>query len=86
MLRSHYQHLRALLAVAIIAVVGLAVAVKVLAASNSCTANTALPASSTLPANSQARATLGHRGLTALRSAAIRYDGGPEEGTRGPGN
>jgi hypothetical protein len=66
-LRSHYVHLRTLLAVAMIAVVALTAAVVVLAAQHNSTANTAGPAS-----------------LTTQSSGTTRYDGGPEEGTRGP--
>jgi len=87
-LRSHYQHLRWLLGVMVIAVVGLTVAVVILAvnndsatsASNSSAANVAIPAAA---ASSQVGATLDHRGLQATPGLTTRYDGGPEEGTRG---
>jgi hypothetical protein len=58
-LRSHYVYLRTLLAIAMIAVVGLTIAVVVLARDN----DTGAPS---VP--------------------STRYDGGPEEGTRGPGH
>ena len=66
-LRSHYVHLRALLAVAMIAVVGLSGAVVILAT------------------NSDTRDIAPGPATQAITSgpAGIRYDGGPEEGTRG---
>ena len=65
-LRSNYQHLRALLAIAAIAIVGLTVAVVVLATNNATTispaAHRTAPATSA-PASAQAGAKLDHRGL-----------------------
>ena len=73
-LRSHYMHLRALLATAMIAVVGLTIAVVILATSDS--------------AGTSARATAPLRdhpiSAPAKTAPGQRYDGGPEEGTRGP--
>ena len=70
-LRSHYVHLRTLLAIAMIAVVGLTAAVVVLATDDgSAPARTAVP-SSAVP--SSATQSVG----------STRYDGGPDEGTRG---
>lgn len=68
-LRSHYVHLRAVLGIAMIAVVGLAVAVVILAttASSSTSVSAATPVAASAPA-----------------APDVRYDGGPEEGTRGP--
>jgi hypothetical protein len=66
-LRSHYNHLRALLAVAMIAVVGLTVAVVILANDNDDAGST----SAAVPVES---------GGT---PGEVRYDGGPEEGTAG---
>ena len=65
-LRSHYKHLRALLAIAMVAVVGLSAAVVMLATGEdrSTGVNAAAP-------------------LSAPGPAGTRYDGGPEEGTRG---
>jgi hypothetical protein len=86
-LRSHYLHLRALLAVTMIAVVGLTAAVVILAVQNdgsNTSALTASPARVAIPASSQSGETLDHRGLTAAPGPTTRYDGGPEEGTRGP--
>ena len=67
-LRSHYVQLRALLAVAMIAVVGLTVAVVILATDDSASTS----ASSGQPASVPGEA------------PALRPDGGPEESTRGP--
>jgi hypothetical protein len=85
-LRAHYVHLRAMLAIAVIAVVGLTAAVVVLATRDSSTSTAASPAvsaSSALPANASAGARLDHRGLKLQPPPTTRYDGGPEEGTRG---
>ena len=64
-LRSHYNHLRALLAITMIAVAGLTAAVVILAADNDVdtSAGSATQVSAPSPAGS------------------TRYDGGPEEGT-----
>ena len=87
-LRSHDTHLRILLAIAMIAVVGLTVAVVILAGDDG-------PGTSATPAagRSESAATVlrvpASRGTwgTALRVApqptGTRYDGGPDEGTRG---
>jgi hypothetical protein len=69
-LRSHYQHLRALLLVAMIAVVGLTVAVVILATTNSTSGNT----SAQRPSGSAVSRSL-------WRPGDSRYDGGPEEGS-----
>jgi hypothetical protein len=66
-LRSHYTHLRALLAVAMIAVVGLTAAVVILATDEDQRSTNASSAT----------------GVSAPGPAGIRYDGGPEEGTSG---
>jgi hypothetical protein len=70
-LRSHYNLVRALLAAAMVAVVALAATVVILAADNDtdggATATRALPLSAS----------------NAGAKDGIRYDGGPEEGTRG---
>ena len=78
-LRSHYTHVRGLLAIAMLAVVSLTVAVVILAGNASTTA----PPASQFGAPSHAR---DHGGAPVpdLRVArGQRYDGGPEEGTRG---
>jgi hypothetical protein len=69
-LRSHYMHVRALLTIAAVAIVVLAIAVVVLATANGPTATIA----STAPSIS-----------APPQTAITRYDGGPDEGTRGPG-
>jgi hypothetical protein len=66
-LRAHSVHLRVLLVIALIALVAMAAAVVVLATSNSSDGTSSSPAPITAP---------GPSGNT-------RYDGGPEEGTRG---
>jgi hypothetical protein len=69
-LRSHYVHMRALLAIAMLAVVSLTVAVVILASTgDSASTTSAAPAPVSVAAQ------------TAPRQ---RYDGGPDEGTRGP--
>jgi hypothetical protein len=65
-LRSHFNQLRALLAVALIAVAGLTVAVVILATDDDA-------------GTSAGSTTLSAPGAT----GSTRYDGGPEEGTRG---
>jgi hypothetical protein len=91
-LRSHYLQLRALLAVAMIAVVGLTVAVVILATDDGggTDASSAAPVSTLAPAAPGQRydggPEEGTRGLApreSTSSAGIRYDGGPEEGSRG---
>ena len=67
-LRSQYNHLRNLLAIAMIAVVGLSVAVVVV--------------SDDAPSRSDVTA-IGKVAPATNPSGTTRYDGGPEEGTRG---
>jgi hypothetical protein len=88
-LRSHYMHVRALLAIAAIAIVGLTIAVVALATAGSPTPTIASTASS-ISAPPRPASTRydggpdeGTRGQAVLRSATTRYDGGPDEGTRG---
>ena len=94
-LRSHYTHLRTLLAVAMIAVTGLSVAVVILATSHNrshattpaTTAHGATSPTHLVPAHARAH---GGAPVPELRVAPLprgqRYDGGPDEGTRGPGH
>jgi hypothetical protein len=91
-LRSHYVQLRALLAVAMIAVVGLTVAVVILATNDAggTDASSSAPVSTLAPSAPGQRydggPEEGTRGLApreSTSSAGIRYDGGPEEGSRG---
>jgi hypothetical protein len=85
-LRSHFNHLRALLAVALIAVAGLTVAVVILATDSNEVSST----SSTRPIESINYGSGVVNPSTGYPSATIRpdspgtrYDGGPEEGSRG---
>jgi hypothetical protein len=86
-LRSHYRQLRALLAVAMIVVVGLTAAVVILATND----DRDTSASSTQPLNAATQPAPGQRydggpeegtrGVATARQPGVRYDGGPEEGT-----
>jgi hypothetical protein len=85
-LRSHYNHLRALLAVAMIALAGLTAAVVILAVDDDrdTSTGTATPASAPSPAGStryDGGPEEGTRGVLPARQPGVRYDGGPEEGT-----
>jgi len=85
-LRSHYQQLRALLATAMIAVVGLTAAVVILATDDhrDMRAGSATQASAPGPAGStryDGGPEEGSRGGVPARQPGVRYDGGPEEGT-----
>lgn len=86
-LRSHYEQLRKLLAVALIAVAGLSGAVVILAnddndVSNTTAAKSAQPAN---PVGSPRYFEGVQSGVSANVAPApgVRFDGGPEEGTRG---
>jgi hypothetical protein len=85
-LRSHYRQLRALLAVAMIAVVGLTAAVVILATNDDrdTSAGTATQVSTPSPAGStryDGGPEEGTRGVVPARQPGVRYDGGPEEGS-----
>jgi hypothetical protein len=88
-LRSHYTHLRVLLAIAMIAVIGLTVAVVILAGDNR-PGTSATPAAAThsqsagpvLVVPSPRRAPGANLGV-APPPTGQRSDGGPDEGTRG---
>jgi hypothetical protein len=85
-LRSHYQQLRALLATAMIAVVGLTAAVVILATDDDRDTSTgsATQASAPSPAGStryDGGPEEGTRGAVAAQQPGVRYLGGPEEGT-----
>jgi hypothetical protein len=93
-LRSHYTLVRALLAVATIAVVALAIAVVILAADGDEMNRTssARPAPARVPQAVHGPAPgirydggpdEGTRGIIRAHSPSTRHDGGPEEGTRG---
>ena len=72
-LRSHYVHLRTLLVIAIVAIIALAAAVVALAARDDSPTVASTPAPITAPAS-----------YDTIYHGTTRYDGGPEEGTRGP--
>ncbi len=74
-LRSHYRLVRALLAVAMVAIVSLAIAVAILATDDNGggSSDAVQPAVAAPAAQTAAPATNG----------STRFDGGPEEGTRG---
>jgi hypothetical protein len=74
-LRSHYQQLRALFTAAMIAVVGLTVAVVILATSEGDSARVTAAPALVAPAPSS---------TDTVNPPGLRYDGGPDEGTRGP--
>jgi hypothetical protein len=91
-LRSHLRLVQSLLAVAMIAVVGLTIAVVVISDDGERTARTSSAASLThsAPTQSSIGSTRydggpeeGTRGIAAAKAPSTRYDGGPEEGTRG---
>ena len=87
-LRSHY---RALLAIAIIAVVGLTAAVVILAINDDDAAVSPIAGSATQVAAPGPTGSTrydggpeeGSRGVVPAQAPNTRYDGGPEEGTRG---
>jgi hypothetical protein len=74
-LRSHFNQLRAMLAIAMVAVVGLTVAVVALAINDDSSTS---PAATVTPSGQAAE------GPRQIHSPGQRYDGGPDEGTRGP--
>jgi hypothetical protein len=87
-LRSHFNQLRALLAIAMIAVVGLTVAVVILAndEDSDTTAGSASAAQLSAPGPTgdtryDGGPEEGTRGVVPARQPGVRYDGGPEEGT-----
>jgi hypothetical protein len=90
-LRSHYRQLRAMLAIAMIAVVGLTVAVVILATNDDGAALSpiAAPAPQVTAAGPTGSTRYdggpeeGTRGAVAGPPVGTRYDGGPDEGTRG---
>jgi hypothetical protein len=92
-LRSHYTQLRVLLAIAMIAVVGLTVAVVILARSDGAsTSATSAADGGGEPARTELRlpSHVREHGGAPVPDVSVapqpngrRYDGGPEEGTRG---
>ena len=87
-LRSHYRQLRALLAIAMIAVVGLTAAVVILATNDDhdTDASSATQVIAPTPTGStryDGGPEEGSRGVVPAQPPGTRYDGGPEEGSRG---
>jgi hypothetical protein len=85
-LRSHFNQLRALLAIAMIAVVGLAAAVVILAndEDGATTADSTAQVSAPSPTGNtryDGGPEEGTRGVVRAQQPGVRYDGGPEEGT-----
>ena len=89
-LKSHYKAIRALLAVALVAIVALAATVVILASDDDNATTSAQPqaqAQQQLPAGTRfdGGPDEGTRGIQAEAPApGTRFDGGPDEGTRGP--
>jgi hypothetical protein len=88
-LRSHYVHLRTMLAVAVIAVAGLSAAVVVLALDDDAVTSVSVPATHVAAAGPNGSVRYdggpeeGTRAIVTTIPAGTRYDGGPDEGTRG---
>ena len=87
-LRSHYRQLRALLAIAMIAVVGLTATVVILATNDDrdTSAGSATQLSAPGPTGNtryDGGPEEGSRAIVPAQQPSTRYDGGPEEGTRG---
>ena len=84
-LRSRFNHLRALLAIATIGLVGLAAAVAILATDDdrdtSAGSATQTSAPSPIGTRYDGGPDEGTRGVVPARQPGVRYDGGPEEGT-----
>lgn len=87
-LRSHYRHVKALLAVAMLAVAALAVAVVLLATDPDDPARAASQGVGATPAHVESMSAQSAARRTAVHGKAspLRYDGGPSEGTVGPGH
>jgi hypothetical protein len=87
-LRSHYRNVRALLAIAMIAVAILAATVVVLAtdddAPGAATATPSVRMESISSQTAERRAAV--QGKATPVQGDTRFDGGPNEGTRGPGH
>jgi hypothetical protein len=83
-LRSHYRHLRALLAIAMIAVVGLTAAVVILATNDDRDASAGSASQVSAPGPAETRFDgpgEASRGVVPAQPPSTRFDGGPEEGT-----
>jgi hypothetical protein len=87
-LRSHFNMLRTLLAIAMVAVVGLSAAVVMLATDGVRDGATSSAAQISAPGPTGSTRydggpEEGTRGAVSTPDAGVRYDGGPEEGTWG---
>jgi hypothetical protein len=87
-LRSHFKALRAMLAVAMIAIVGLSAAVVILATDDDRDQSTSSATQAGTPSPSgttryDGGPEEGTRGIVQALRPGVRFDGGPEEGTRG---
>jgi len=87
-LRAHYRQLRALLAIAMIAVVGLTAAVVILATNDDRDTGVGAATQVTAPTSTGSARydggpEEGSRGVVPAQPPGTRYDGGPEEGSRG---
>ena len=85
-LRSHYTQLRALLTIAMIAVVGLTAAVVILATNDDRDTSTGTATQPSAPGPTgntryDGGPEEGSRAIVPARQPSTRYDGGPEEGT-----
>ena len=85
-LRSNYRHLRALLAVAMIAIVGLTAAVVILATAAERDTGASSVAQRSAPGQAGSSRydggpEEGSRGVVPAQGLSTRYDGGPNEGT-----
>jgi hypothetical protein len=87
-LRSHYRQLRTLLAIAMIAVLGLSTAVVILATNDDAAVSPIAGSATQVTAAGPTGSTRydggpdeGTRGVAAARQPGVRYDGGPEEGS-----
>ena len=84
-LRSHYRHLRALLAIAMIAVVGLTATVVILATNDDRKTSIGSASQASAPGPAETRfdgpGEGSHGVVPAQPPSTTRYDGGPEEGT-----
>jgi len=85
-LRSHFNQMRALLAIAMIAVLGLAAAVVILANDDDSVTSTGSATQVSAPSPTgdtryDGGPEEGTRGVVSASQPGVRYDGGPEEGT-----
>jgi hypothetical protein len=82
-LRSHYQHVRALLVIATITVLALTLALVIVVTNSGTSSNTRLASSPAQSVKTAGHQPIGNGALATTRSSSVRYDGGPEEGTAG---